>query len=168
MLSDALAAGAKVACISETLSQPSDEVCTSILDQLPHELASQIKVYSSALHAEPEAPDHNSSSSSGSSGGGSSGRRGEEGLGEGLGFSAEGLAAAAARVKQQGAEQFVARMQQEVQGRKHSGVGVTVDAGLLNAGKGLVCVREVEGRGVARAWGKWVREEETFWSRSYC
>jgi len=63
VLSDALAAGAKVACISETLSQPSDEVCTSILDQLPHELASQIKVYSSALHAEPEALDNNSSSS---------------------------------------------------------------------------------------------------------
>jgi hypothetical protein len=38
-------------------------------------------------------------------------------------------------VKQQGAEQFVAQLQQEVSGRRQSGVEVKVDAGLLNAGE---------------------------------
>jgi hypothetical protein len=129
VLSDALAAGAKLACISETLSQPSDEVCASILDQLPPELASHIRVYSSALHAGADDPENNSSSSSSSA---SSSSSGASGVGDdgATGFSAESLAAAAARVKQQGAEQFVAQLQQEVSGRRQSGVGVTVDAGL--------------------------------------
>jgi hypothetical protein len=81
VLSDALAAGAKLACISETLSQPSDEVCASILDQLPPELASHIRVYSSALHAGANDPENNSSSSS------SGGMRDDEGV---TGFSAQG------------------------------------------------------------------------------
>jgi hypothetical protein len=135
VLSDALAAGAQLACISETLSQPSDQVCASILDQLPPELASHIRVYSSALHAGAEDPENKSSSSISSASSSSSGVSGGGDDGA-TGFSAEGLAAAAAaRVKQQGAEQFVAQLQQEILGRRQSGVGVTVDAGLLNAGE---------------------------------
>jgi hypothetical protein len=120
-LYDAVAAGGRVIAITNTLSQPSDGMTAALLSKLPEGLSEQIHCYSAAGNL-------TSSSSSGSnveeSDSSSSG-----------GFSSASLAAAAAQVKQQGARQFVAQLQQDMATLKKAGVPVTLDAGLLAAGE---------------------------------
>jgi hypothetical protein len=121
VLSDAVAAGGRVIAITNTLSQPSDGVTEALLSKVPDGLSEQLHCYSAAGSL--------SSSSS------SSGADGEDGDSSSSGgFSSASLAAAAAQVKQKGAQQFVAQLQQDMATLNKAGVPVTLDAGLMAAG----------------------------------
>ncbi len=50
VIDDALAAGARVACLSETLSAPSDDVAGSLWKLLGSQRAQQLRLVSAALH----------------------------------------------------------------------------------------------------------------------
>lgn len=122
VLSDAVAAGGCVIAITNTLSQPSDGMTAALLSQVPEGLSEQLHCYSAAGNVT------TSSSSSGSD-------VGDSDSSSSGGFSSASLAAAAAQVKQQGARQFVAQLQQDMATLKKAGVPVTLDAGLLAAGE---------------------------------
>lgn len=126
VMNDALAAGTTLAILTETASQPEDDVISALLDQLPSEVAAAVRVYSTSMysraqqHAEEEDtyqqgtdPDGSSSSSS----------------------SLEAsLAAAATKVKQREAQEFVQRMASALQD-KQAGVLVKLTPTLQNLGE---------------------------------
>jgi hypothetical protein len=120
VLRDAVAAGAKVALLAETASTPSEDVLGSCLAHLGPDLAPSLRVYTAGLYREAEGGE-----------GGEEGAEGAEG-GGGLDFRA-----AAARVQQRAAEEFVQRM-----GQGGGAVPVGLHARLKNLGA----------RGVSAEW----------------
>lgn len=112
VVQSALEAGVQVALLAETLSDPSDDVVSSMMDLLGPDMSTHIKVYSASLnHASADEGADQASSS--------------------VGLEAS-MTAAAAKLKQQGAESFVAQYQQALQD-KNVGISVTIDPQLLAA-----------------------------------
>jgi len=117
---DAVASGAVVALLAETASTPEEDVVTSCLKQLDDDVASALRVYSAGLHRRPT--EEEAEEEQGGSGGGSGGA--------GLDFRA-----AAARVQQRAAEDFLQRLDQ---GAPKGAARVSLDARLQNpAARGL-------------------------------
>lgn len=129
---DALAAGTTLAILTETASQPEDGVITALLDHLPAEVSAAVRVYSTSMYSKTHqhAADSDDSSTeledadaeSGSSGGSS--------------LEAK-LAAAATKVKQREAQEFVQRMASALQD-KQAGVLVKLTPTLQNLGEKLI------------------------------
>jgi hypothetical protein len=128
-MTEAQAAGAAIIVIAGTASQPEDNVADCLLQQLPADLAAAVRIYSSPAHSRPddeeEHLDSTTADEGSSSGGGSSGSS--------SGSLEASMAAAATRVKQQGAQEFVQRMATALEGKK-GGVAVGLDMSLLQAG----------------------------------
>lgn len=124
VLTDAAAANTKIALISQTCSDPQDDVITCVINQLPPEVTSHITVYAAATYsqqqqaaADEDADDAVTAESNMS-----------------LLNPSAGLAAAAGRVKQRGAQEFVERMTSALEG-KSKAVPVQLDLSLQNPGK---------------------------------
>jgi hypothetical protein len=119
VLRDAIAGGAVVALLAETASAPDEDVVGSCLSQVDADLAPSLRVYTAGLH---RAPDEE-----GEDGGADA--DGRLPAGDGVGA----FRAAAARVQQQAAEAFVARLAQDA---PSGAARVGVAASLQNAAGG--------------------------------
>jgi hypothetical protein len=129
-MTEAQAAGASIIIIAGTASEPGDDVAGCLLQQLPADLAAAVRVYSSPAHSRPDEEESDAADAAaagdalGADGQGSSGETSLE----------ASMAAAATRVKQQGAQEFVQRMATALEG-KQAGVQVGLDMSLLQAGE---------------------------------
>jgi hypothetical protein len=132
-MTEAQAAGASIIVIAGTASEPDDDVAGCLLKQLPADLAAAVRVYSSPAHSRPDDAEELDAADAAAAG--AAGADGQSGSGSSSGGSLESsMAAAATRVKQQGAQEFVQRMATALEG-KQAGVQVGLDMSLLQAGK---------------------------------
>jgi hypothetical protein len=123
VLSQALSAGYELGIIAETCSDPKDDVASCLLRQLPPDVAAAARVYSTSMARQPVLQDDDSAAAA--SGDGSSGSS----------SSLEAsLSAAATRVKQKGAQEFVERLSSALAG-KDSAVQVQIDPLLQHSGE---------------------------------
>lgn len=122
VLLQALSAGYKIGFIAETCSDPQDDVMSSLLQQLPPELASAARVYSTSMCRQPVLDDDDAAAAAAA------------GADSGVGSSLEAsLSAAATRMKQKGAQEFVERLSAALAG-KESAVQVHIGPMLQQAG----------------------------------
>ncbi|WIA15531.1 hypothetical protein OEZ85_002165 [Tetradesmus obliquus] len=138
VMTEAQAAGATIAIIACTASEPDDDVAAYLLQQLPADLAAAVRVYSSPAHSRPEEDDEDSAAAAARGDTAAAAAGGDAAGADGQGSSSSSsleasMAAAASRVKQQGAAEFVQRMATALEG-KQAGVGVGLDMSLLQAG----------------------------------
>lgn len=124
VLTQALSSGFKVGFIAETCSDPEDDVISSLLQQLPPEVAAEARVYSTSMGRQPVSEDADGLEETGGLGGSSGGRSLEA-----------SLSAAATRMKQKGAQEFVERLSAALAG-KDAAVPVQIDPLLQQAGTG--------------------------------
>jgi hypothetical protein len=130
-MTEAQAAGASIIVIAGTASEPDDDVASCLLKQLPADLAAAVRVYSSPAHSRPDDTEELDAADAAAAGAAD----GQLGSGSSSGGSLESsMAAAATRVKQQGAQEFVQRMATALEG-KQAGVTVGLDMSLLQAGE---------------------------------
>eukprot|EP00878_Enallax_costatus_P006445 GHUV01006757.1.p1 GENE.GHUV01006757.1~~GHUV01006757.1.p1 ORF type:complete len:352 (+),score=73.34 GHUV01006757.1:1317-2372(+) len=119
----AAAAGTKIALISQTCSDPQDDVITCIMTQLPTEVRNNITVYPAATYSQQEVTDNTHGTNDNVT----------DANNTVLDPSAS-LAAAAGRVKQRGAQEFVERLTSALEG-KSKAVPVQLDLSLQSTGK---------------------------------
>lgn len=140
MLEQALATGWRIAVIAETCSDPSDDVVTSLMQQLPPDVAAEARVYSTSMARQPLLDPEDTTTAAAAATDGfddaAAGSSGSSGLDAAAGTS---LAAAAGRVKQKGAQEFVQRLAAALAG-KDAAVGVQLHPSLQMQGD--------QGRGV--------------------
>lgn len=122
VLTQALSSGFRVGFIAETCSDPEDDVISSLLQQLPPDVAAQARVYSTSMGRQPVGEDADGLEETGGLGG-SSGSSSLE----------ASLSAAATRMKQKGAQEFVERLSAALAG-KDAAVQVQIDPLLQQAG----------------------------------
>ncbi|KAF6266342.1 hypothetical protein COO60DRAFT_447975 [Scenedesmus sp. NREL 46B-D3] len=127
VMTEAQTAGASIIVIAGTASEPDDDVASCLLKQLPADLAAAVRVYSSPAHSRPDEGEAAGAAA------GDAGAQGQLGRGSSAGSLEASMAAAATRVKQQGAQEFVQRMATALEG-KQAGVQVGLDMSLLQAG----------------------------------
>lgn len=122
MLTQALSAGFKLVIVAETCSDPKDDVASCLLRQLPPDVAAAARVYSTSMARQPLLQDDDSAAVA--AGDGSSGSSSLE----------ASLSAAATRVKQKGAQEFVERLSAALAG-KDAAVQVQIDPLLQQSGR---------------------------------
>ena len=128
VLQQAVAAGFKVGFIAETCSDPQDDVISSLLQQLPPDVAAVARVYSTSMCRQPVVEDDSDTYNAAAAGESSSSS------GDGVGSLEASLSAAATRVKQKGAQEFVERLSAALAG-KEAAVQVQIDPLLQQSGE---------------------------------